>query len=108
MTNPNGSFLSDRQYDIAKHAVQLWIPAAATLYFTLAAIWGLPAGDAVVASATGLCVFLGVILKVSVKQYGYDGSIVVSESEGVKTYTLEVDTDLDKLPEKKNVNFQVR
>ena len=45
------------------------LPAAGTLYFTLAGIWGLPYGEQVVGTITAVDTFLGVILGISTSQY---------------------------------------
>ena len=45
------------------------LPAAGTLYFALAGIWGLPYGEQVVGTITAVDTFLGVILGISTAQY---------------------------------------
>lgn len=45
------------------------LPAAGTLYFALAGIWGLPCGEQVVGTITAVDTFLGVILGISTSQY---------------------------------------
>jgi hypothetical protein len=45
------------------------LPAAGTLYFALAGIWGLPYGEQVVGTITAIDTFLGVILGISTSQY---------------------------------------
>lgn len=45
------------------------LPAAGTLYFALAGIWGLPYGEQVVGTITAVDTFLGVILGISTSQY---------------------------------------
>ena len=37
--------MSNKLYDRLKIIAQIWIPALATLYFTLAGIWGFPYGE---------------------------------------------------------------
>jgi hypothetical protein len=58
-------------YDVLKWIAQLFLPAAATLYFALANIWGLPYGEEIVGTITAVDAFLGVILGISSKVY-YD------------------------------------
>lgn len=61
--------LSNKVYDILKWIAQLFLPAAGTLYFALASIWGLPYGEEIVGTITAIDAFLGVILGISTIQY---------------------------------------
>lgn len=63
--------MSNKMYDVLKWIAQLFLPAAATLYFALANIWGLPYGEEIVGTITAVDAFLGVILGISSKAY-YD------------------------------------
>lgn len=63
--------MSNKMYDVLKWIAQLFLPAAATLYFALANIWGLPYGEEIVGTITAVDAFLGVILGISSKVY-YD------------------------------------
>lgn len=61
--------MSNKVYDIMKWIAQYFLPAAGTLYFALAGIWGLPYGEQVVGTITAVDTFLGVILGISTAQY---------------------------------------
>lgn len=61
--------LSDKAYNILKWIAQYFLPAAGTLYFAVANIWGLPYGEEVVGTITAVDTFLGVILGISAAQY---------------------------------------
>lgn len=61
--------MSNRVYDILKYVALIVLPALATLYLTIATIWGLPYGEAVAATITAIDTFLGAILGVSSKKY---------------------------------------
>lgn len=61
--------MDDRIYDMAKWAAMYLLPAAGTLYFALAGIWGLPYGEQIVGTITAVDTFLGVILGISSAQY---------------------------------------
>ena len=61
--------LNDKTYDILKWIAQYLLPAAGTLYFALASIWGLPYGEQVVGTITAIDTFLGVILGISSATY---------------------------------------
>lgn len=61
--------MSDKTYDILKWVAMYLLPAAGTLYFALAGIWGLPYGEEVVGTITAIDTFLGVLLGISTAQY---------------------------------------
>ena len=61
--------MNDKTYDILKWIAMILLPAIATLYFTMANIWGLPYAEQIVGTITGVDTFLGVILGISTSQY---------------------------------------
>ncbi len=61
--------LSNKTYDTLKWVAQYLLPAAGTLYFALAGIWGLPFGEQIVGTITAVDTFLGVLLGLSNVQY---------------------------------------
>lgn len=61
--------LSSKTYDVLKWIAQYLLPAAGTLYFAVAGIWGLPYGEQIVGTITAIDTFLGVILGVSASTY---------------------------------------
>ena len=61
--------LSNRVYDILKWIAMYLLPAAGTLYFALAGIWGLPYGEQIVGTITAVDTLLGVLLGISTAQY---------------------------------------
>lgn len=107
-------------YDFLKQLVQIGLPAVATLYFTLAQIWGLPSAEEVVGTISAFTVFLGVVLKISTRSYldsdrQYDGNFEVTsylddDELPVKKYTLNFndEQDLAKLNEKDTILLKVR
>ena len=64
--------MTNKTYDIMKFVAQIVLPAAGTLYFALANIWGLPMGEEVVGTITAVDAFLGAILGISTAQYNKD------------------------------------
>ena len=64
--------LSNKAYDILKWIAQLFLPALGTLYFALAAIWGLPYGEQIEGTIIAIDTFLGIILGISTAQYRKD------------------------------------
>lgn len=61
--------MSNKTYDILKNIALIVLPAIATLYLTVAQIWGLPFGEQIAATITALDVFLGAVLKISSMNY---------------------------------------
>ena len=64
--------LSDKAYDVLKWIVLICIPALATAYVALSAIWGWPYADEVAKTATAVCTLLGALLGISTAQYNKD------------------------------------
>lgn len=60
---------SNKTYDTLKKIAQIVLPAAGTLYFALAGIWGFPYGEEIVGTITALDAFLGMVLGYSTMQY---------------------------------------
>lgn len=61
--------MNDKLYNALKWAAQVALPAAGTLYFALAGIWGLPYGEQIVGTITAVDTCLGVLLGISSAQY---------------------------------------
>ena len=61
--------LSNKVYDILKWIAMYLLPAAGTLYFALASIWGFPYGEQIVGTITAVDTFLGVVLGISTSSY---------------------------------------
>lgn len=61
--------LSDKSYNILKWISLYLLPAAGTLYFALAGIWGFPYGEQIVGTITAVDTFSGVILGISNANY---------------------------------------
>lgn len=105
---------SERTYAILKALAQIILPALGTLYAGIAAIWGLPYSDEVVGTILALDTFLGVLLGISTSKYKagegkYDGSIDVQTAPdtGVKTFSLNLQSDPMDLEQKNIVAFKV-
>jgi hypothetical protein len=60
---------TNKVYDVLKWIAQILLPALATLYFALAAIWGFPFAKEVIGTISALDVFLGVLLGISTASY---------------------------------------
>jgi hypothetical protein len=102
--------LTGKTYDLLKALAQLWLPAAGTLYFALAGLWGLPAAEQVVGTIVAVDAFLGVILGISSAQFNSEnvGAIIARElPSGGKSYTLEVEGDPEDIEKVDEARFKV-
>ncbi|MEE1356125.1 MAG: phage holin [Clostridia bacterium] len=61
--------MSNKMYDVLKWIAQILLPAAATLYFALSQIWGLPYGEEIVGTITAFDAFLGALLGITSAVY---------------------------------------
>lgn len=61
--------MSNKVYDVFKFIAQIVLPAIATLYVTLAGIWGLPFSEQIAGTVMAVDTFLGAILMISSKKY---------------------------------------
>ena len=61
--------MSNKVYDVLKWIALCLLPAAGTLYFALAGIWGFPYGEQIVGTLTAVDTFLGVVLGISSVKY---------------------------------------
>ncbi len=73
--------LSNKAYDVLKWIATYFLPAAGTLYFALAGIWGFPYGEAIVGTVTAVDTFLGVILGISTIQYNKQTGVQEEQTE---------------------------
>lgn len=64
--------LSDKLYDILKWVTMIVLPALATAYVGLAAIWGWPFADEVAKTTAVICTLLGALLGISTAEYNKD------------------------------------
>lgn len=61
--------ISDKAYDVLMAVAIYVLPAAGTLYFALASIWGLPYGEEIVGTITAVDAFLGAVIKAAKNGY---------------------------------------
>ena len=66
--------LNDKLYDILKWITMIVIPALATAYVGLAAVWAWPYADEVAKSAAVVCTLLGALLGISTAEYNKGNS----------------------------------
>lgn len=111
MTTP---IFRNETYDRVKTAVQVVLPALATLYYAIATIWGLPSPEEIVATITAVTTALGVVLRVSSKQFAAseaknDGVIEHSVNEaGTPIFSLVLNGNPYDLIHRDKITFQVK
>ena len=64
--------LNDKLYDVLKWITMIVIPALATAYVGLAAVWAWPYADEIAKTAAVVCTLLGTLLGISTAQYNKD------------------------------------
>ncbi len=74
--------LNDGMYDILKWITMIVIPALATAYVGLAAVWGWPYADEVAKTSAVICTLLGALLGISTAQYNKDDTAGKHEIDG--------------------------
>lgn len=103
--------MGSKLYDVLKNVAQVWLPAAGTLYFALAQIWGLPAAEEVSGTVLAVDTFLGVILGISAATYNasdrkYAGVLEIEDGEDGSTLRLR-SVDAQALTTKNEVVFKI-
>lgn len=101
---------SNKAYSFLKAVALVWLPAAGTLYFALAGIWGLPDATQIIGSITAVDTALGAALHISSKTYQApsDGNVVMDTSNPVKdVYSLELSIPVGDIADKKQLTFNV-
>lgn len=70
-------------FEILKWIGRIALPAIGALYGTLATIWNLPYGEAIVATISALSVFLNAILAVDSSNYFKQNIIVPADENNI-------------------------
>lgn len=76
--------LTNELYNALKWLALIGLPAAASLYFAMAGIWGWPDADKVVGSITALDTFLGLLVHASSRQFSKVNNVVVIPTPKVR------------------------
>lgn len=105
--------LTNKLYDIIHFIAVILLPAIGTLYFALADIFHLPAGEQVVGAITAVDLFLGGLIGVSNASYNsstskYAGQIEIAEQAGKKIYSLVMNDDPELIDQMESVVFKVK
>lgn len=62
-------FKNDKVYDVFKYIALIFLPALATLWFTVAKIWGLPYIAEITGTLVAIDTFIGALIGISNIQY---------------------------------------
>lgn len=105
--------ITGKLYDWLKYLAQIVLPALGTLYFSIAAIWGISGADKVVGTIMAVDLFLGVLLGISQHNYNkgieQGGELLVNEDQLLFQLDDEkVDIEKLKAGNKKEVRFKVK
>lgn len=87
--------MSNKVYDILKFIAQIVLPALATFYLAIAAIWGLPYGEQIAGTIMAIDTLLGAILGVSTKKYNARKLLEDKLDEDIPEELLEEVEDAD-------------
>ena len=87
--------MSNKVYDILKFIAQIVLPALATFYLAIAAIWGLPYGEQIAGTIMAIDTLLGTILGVSTKKYNARKLLEDKLDEDISEELLEEVEDAD-------------
>lgn len=104
--------MTNKLYDKLKFLAQIALPAAGTLYVTLAALWDLPKPQEVAGTILAVDTFLGVLLGLQANAYNKGvmdgGDMIVIDHGDQATATLDLDHPAEELLEASEVRFQVK
>jgi hypothetical protein len=110
----NPFMLPSKLYNFLKQLALIGLPAISTLYFMLGETWEWDNVTQVIGTIAAIQVFLGAMLGLSTRAYNksdarFDGDFVSTETEeGNKSYLLDLKTDPEELPSKKQITFKVK
>lgn len=102
--------MTNKMYDTLSTIADFVLPGLATLYAALAALWGLPMGEAIVGTITALDAFLAGYLKYKKSKYEGDGTLEVNTTDpNAETFQVvfNSETDITKIGDKSYVTFKV-
>lgn len=88
-------WLSDKAYNVLKWMAQIVLPALATFYLTIGALWELPQPEKVAATIVALDTFLGVILLITTNSYNnsdarFDGTLNITQLPNRKVFEIDL------------------
>lgn len=111
-TSNVGGYLNDKQYNFIKFLTVIVLPAFGTLYFALAQIWNLPAGEEILGTLMAIQIFIGAVMGISTRQYEasgakYTGEINVEETPEKTLFSLDLKGAPEDLKTQDEATFKV-
>lgn len=107
-------FLDNRAYIALKTISHVMLPMIGVLYFLLWAFFYLPAVEPVLGTLMMLILFLNLFIRDSSRRYhkyskiGGGEIVILTNNEGKRVYSLDLDDDPDNLINLDEVRFKVR
>jgi hypothetical protein len=104
--------LSDGWYNRLMPVAQIWLPALAVFYISIAPLWGLPKQEEVAGTIMALNLLLGAVLGISNKQYKnsdarFGGVIDVVPNRETGNTDLNVSLDTETVATKDEVVVKI-
>ena len=104
--------MSDKLYNILKHAAAIGFPALSALYYTVAQIWNIPDTKEVMGTISAVNVFVGALVGVSYVKYNnsgvkYVGALEVIDNGDKKTFSLNLNDAPESLENLAEATFKV-
>lgn len=111
-TPRNMLLMSDKLYNILKHAAAIGFPALSALYYTVAQIWNIPDTKEVMGTISAVNVFVGALVGVSYVKYNnsgakYVGALEVIDNGDKKTFSLNLNDAPESLENLSEATFKV-
>lgn len=103
--------LSDSVYNKLKWIALIVLPAIATLYITLAQIWGWDYSEQIALTITAIDTFIGVVLGISSKKYTptTDGTVTLKTDDGGTVFdNIEFNDTPDQMTDKDTITLDVK
>lgn len=101
--------INNKTYDHLKWVAMIFIPAASTLYFSLANVLGLPYAEQVVGTLAAIDTFIGALLGITTAQYNkrLDGVLNVTSTPEKDIYRIELENDLESLKHDQTLRIKI-
>lgn len=111
-TPRNMLLMSDKLYNILKHAAAIGLPALSALYYTVAQIWNIPDTKEVMGTIAAVNTFIGALVGVSYVKYNnsgakYVGALEVSDTGTKKVFSLNLNSDPQDIEQMSEATFKV-
>lgn len=101
--------LNDKLYKILKWVGLIVTNGLTALWLAIAKAWNLPYTVEIGTTIAAIGAFIGLVVKVSDGNYHGDGEMVINDEDPEKdVYTLQLNTPIEDLGDKKTITFKVK